>query len=272
MNAISSLKWQLNQTQCHLNSTELMSSLLEITKQETLNSLFKDLVSDFISNFPLDSQHARIVNQDIVLYDSSKWLMLFKPRKNPNQLVRNEIIYAPSSPFIFVNCGEIKVKFPAYELAHSGLKNFLKPINSVCVNPKDAFVFDQISIALDFFPGQLVNAIYLYDLENPVAVRSAFSLKTNQVMFSTIGEPDDSRTKALLMWLGEVGSIEPDVNVVNDIINFVSHPSHVIRWAAIQALSNIDFEKAKTFILAAQSDNHPEIAKVAYRIVNREGL
>lgn len=272
MDAISSLKLQLSQPQCHIKSYELMNCLLEMAEAENLNTLFKSLVSDFINNFPSDGKQARVANEDLILYDSREWLMVFKPKRHSKLLDSSEIIYAPSNPFVYVNCGETEVQLPAYQLDSIESKTLLKPLNAIQIQPKTAFVFDKPCQAVDVFPGGMVNAIYLYDLANPSKLRAAFSLKTYQAVFSIVGDPHDSRTKALLLWLGEVGSCEPDVIIVESIISFVSHSSHFIRWAAIQALANIDFGKAKTYILAAQLDPHPEIAKVARRIVTREGL
>lgn len=244
-----------------------------LVKQENLNRLLSTLISTHLDVFPSTANtYPRVIEQGVLLFDSAQWMLVLRPAAPDSSYIKIETVTAPNNPFAFANCSEQPAKLPVYRISGDESRSSIFKDGIVEVSPQTLHVFDDCSKIVDVSACRTSSAIFLYSLARPAEIRREYSLATSRPLFSSIGDPGLSTVKILLQWLSELGAMEPDDYVLKRISSLSNHPFHIVRWAAIQAMAAIDFNIATPYIIAAQFDKHPNIASVAKRIVEREGL
>lgn len=78
------------------------------------------------------------------------------------------------------------------------------------------------------------------------------------------GYPESSRleyTAKLLMEIGNTESLIP-------LTSLTKHQDHFVRWAAIQAIMALDYEKGFALLCSAREDAHPHIRNAANKVIS----
>jgi HEAT repeats len=92
-----------------------------------------------------------------------------------------------------------------------------------------------------------------------------FDRRTLSASFATLGSVDHSADVMLSRMIGALG----ERRALPLILELTNHPSHVVRWSAIQALGRLDGAQAKVALEAAVNDSHPHIRASAEKMLRR---
>lgn len=94
-----------------------------------------------------------------------------------------------------------------------------------------------------------------------------FDSQSHQATFPSAGLMDQSALVNTAKVLGALG----DASAIDQLSQLSSHPSHFVRWAAIQATGKLDRNAALHLLRAASTDTHPHIRSMSEKILARAG-
>ena len=134
-------------------------------------------------------------------------------------------------------------------------------------------MFDDDSVVVDFLSIQAAANLSLLDVRKTTPLQWIFDCQKLESVIFTTGDRNLSVLRSVIDNLGRIGEeIDANEAYVDTLRHFTTHPFHIIRWAAIQAISAMDFEQAKPLILRSLNDEHSDIRSVAERLTKRFSL
>jgi hypothetical protein len=92
-----------------------------------------------------------------------------------------------------------------------------------------------------------------------------FDRATLRASFPMLGSRDDSGSIALCRIVAALA----EHRALPMLLDLAAHPSHAVRWAAIQAIGKLDGAEARRLLDRAATDPHPHIRAAAQRTLSR---
>jgi hypothetical protein len=132
-----------------------------------------------------------------------------------------------------------------------------------CLGPGDAQAFAAGEDVIQMAAREQGTAVLMLRSAMIHRIRWVYDAATRAPILPVAADPQASRVEFACRTLARLGSAA-DVPALEGV---VAHPDHFVRWTALQAIVELDFDRGRDLIERALVDPHPHIRSAAARFL-----
>ena len=255
------------------------STMSEIAKSDELSEFLLSTLQGTLNNSENGFLCGYRVRQNTITLAESTDLILFLSFSNGESPRSERKLLYPSGRRIYVNISNDKVEIDTYRLSQAIQPEVffrgagLQSAGVVALSPRESYFFADDELVVDYLPTKSTLNLSLVQKSSIPAVNWIFNAETLQSEVSTTGITALSHLRSAVRTLGQLAVAANDSkSYIDTLARYTSHPYHIIRWTALQAISAVNIDTASPYLLKAMGDAHPEIQSSARRVLEKLGI
>ena len=255
------VNWQLDKGDddlffdLHFILTELAfdSPFLEDTLNAELSAILKD---------PLDTPSTWHPNR-IVPYEKKLWR--FEYGLMPH---KTDFIHSQAGHAMIAVIGPEPLVVDRYQPSHDVDNDVFDPHVTLLLPKREVYIPGTVCIvdtSKGVFDFLVESQTFVMILSGRVrrAIRWVFSRHTLQAVHAIPSSDNDAHIAAMISALAAMRS----TTSIATLYGLTTHPSHFIRWSALQALTRLNPEAAKASLQRATKDKHPHVRTASEKAI-----